>query len=699
MSMDTVVENGVAVLFLDNPPVNALSAALRKSLYEEVTALCARDDVAALVLTGRGRCFCGGADIREFDQPERHRDPPVPVLIDAIEAAGKPVVAAIHGVALGGGCELALGCHYRIASPDARLGLPEVKLGLMPGAGGTQRLPRLVGLQPALEMVVSGEAVTAERALQTGLVDRVTKNDLVEASVAFAQECASRAEPPERTSARAVPENAGVDTDAVLEAASKKYLRRARGLIAPGHCIESVGNALRMSFDDAVARERELFLECRESEQSKAQRHLFFAEREAAKVAGVSRETPVAEVQRAAIVGCGTMGAGIAVCFANAGITSVVQDASGEALAKGLERIRGIYAAAVSKGRISDEEAACRLARIQAVETIDAVADADIVIEAVVEDMAVKQALFRELDEICKQETILATNTSSLDVNAIAAATSRPDKVVGTHFFSPANVMKLMENVRADRTSDATVATVMKLSRTLAKVGVLVGVCDGFVGNRMYHNYTRQASFLLEEGALPGQVDKVLYEYGFPMGPFAVGDLAGLDISWRIRQRRAATRPADERYSPIADRLCERGRFGQKTGAGWYAYGADGRAPLADEEVENLIRERSLEMEIARREIDAKEVIERCVYVLVNEGARVLEEGIAQRPGDIDVIWIYGYGFPVHRGGPMFYADRLGLRVIRDALLRHYEAHGDEALKPAPMVEDLAAANAGFYSR
>ena len=693
--MDTVVKDGVAVLFLDNPPVNALSAALRKVLYEEVTALCARDDVAAMVLAGRGRCFCGGADIREFDKTERHREPSVPVLIDAIEVAGKPVVAAIHGVALGGGCELALGCHYRIASPDARLGLPEIKLGLMPGAGGTQRLPRLVGLVPALEMILSGEAVTAERALEIGLLDRVTKNDLVEASVAFAKECASRAEPSERTSARTVPEDAG----AVLEAAAEKHLRRARGLIAPGHCIESVGNALRMSFDDAVARERELFLECRESEQSKAQRHVFFAKREAAKVAGVSREAQVEEIQRAAIVGCGTMGAGIAVCFANAGIPTVIQDASGEALAKGFERIRGVYDAAAGKGRISNDEAARRLARIQPVEAIDAVADADIVIEAVVEDMAVKQVVFQELDGVCKPSAILATNTSSLDVNAIAAITSRPDKVIGTHFFSPANVMKLMENVRADMTSDATAAAVMKLSRTLGKVGVLVGVCDGFVGNRMYHNYTRQASFLLEEGAVPGQVDKVLYEYGFPMGPFAVGDLAGLDISWRIRQRRAATRPAKERYCPIADGLCERGRFGQKSGAGWYAYGADGRAPRADPQVEALIRERSQEMGIERREIDAQEIIERCVYVLVNEGARILEEGIAQRPGDIDVIWIYGYGFPVQRGGPMFFADRVGLGNIRDALLRHYQRHGDEALKPAPMIEDLAAANAGFYSR
>jgi 3-hydroxyacyl-CoA dehydrogenase len=697
--MDTVVKDGIAVLFLDNPPVNALSAALRKVLYEEVTALCARDDVAAMVLAGRGRCFCGGADIHEFDKPDRHREPAVPALIEAIEVAGKPIVAAIHGVALGGGCELALGCHYRIASPDARLGLPETKLGLMPGAGGTQRLPRLVGLGPALEMILSGVAVTAARALEIGLLDRVTKDDLVEASVAFAKECASRAEPPERTSARAVPEAAGADADAVLAAAGEKYLRRARGLIAPGHCIESVGNALRMSFDDAVARERELFLECRESEQSKAQRHVFFAEREAAKVAGFSREGPVEEIQRAAIVGCGTMGAGIAVCFANAGIPTVIQDASGEALAKGFERIRGVYDAAAGKGRISNDEAARRLARIQPVEAIDAVADADIVIEAVVEDMAVKQVVFQELDAVCKPAAILATNTSSLDVNAIAAVTSRPDKVVGTHFFSPANVMKLMENVRADKTSDATAAAVMKLSRTLGKVGVLVGVCDGFVGNRMYHNYTRQASFLLEEGALPGQVDKCIYDYGFPMGPFAVGDLAGLDISWRIRQRRAATRPANERYCPIADRLCERGRFGQKSGAGWYAYGADGRVPRADAQVETLIRERSLEMGIERREIDAQEIIERCVYLLVNEGARILEEGIARRPGDIDVIWIYGYGFPVHRGGPMFFADRVGLGNIRDALLRHYERHGDEALKPAPMIEDLAAANAGFYSR
>ncbi len=696
MPLKTEVHGAVALVRFENPPVNALSHALRAAIFDQLSALNSQNEVSAIVFTGSGRCFCGGADIREFDQDVRHAEPLVPTLIDAVERLDKPVVAAIHGVALGGGCELALGCHYRVASKDARLGLPEIKLGLMPGAGGTQRLPRLVGLEAALNMILSGEPVNAERALELGLVDELAEGDLIGTAVAFAEARARSGEALRRSSNLEVPPPK--DASALLETAKARFLRRARGLIAPAHCLESVANALNMPFAAGVARERELFIECRESEQSKAQRHLFFAEREAAKVPGVGRDTPVSKIERAAVVGCGTMGVGIAVCFADAGIPVVVRDSSRDALDEGLARIQGIYEAQVAKGRLTRSEKDVRLSRIVRAERLDAVADADIVIEAIVEDMDAKRGLFESLDALCKPDAILATNTSSLDVNVISAATKRPDRVIGTHFFSPANVMKLMENVRGDATSPATIASVMRLSKALGKVGVLVGVCDGFVGNRMYHNYTRQAAFLLEDGALPQQVDEVIYEFGFPMGPFAVGDLAGLDVSWRIRQRRAPTRPADERYSPVADRLCELGRFGQKTGAGWYRYETGSRKPQPDPQVEALIMARSEEMDLERRRIEAKEIVERCIYVLINEGARILEEGIASRPGDIDVIWRYGYGFPVHRGGPMFYADRIGINIVRDALQRYYQQHGDAALKPAPMIEALAKKNTGFYS-
>lgn len=696
MLLKTELRGSVAVVRFDNPPVNALSAAMRAAIFNELSALLLRAEVEAIVLAGSGRCFCGGADIREFDQPARHNEPLVPAVIDAIESADKPVVAALHGVALGGGCELALGCHYRVAAEDARLGLPEVKLGLMPGAGGTQRLPRLVGLEAALDMILSGDSVTAERAFEIGLVDQVVDGDLIESAVFYAEKRARSGEAPRRTSSLDVPRPA--DTDSVLEAATARYVRRARGLIAPGHCLESVNNALSMPYESGAARERELFIECRESEQSKAQRHLFFAVREAAKVPGLTGHTPVTEIESAAVIGCGTMGVGIAVCFADAGIPVMVHDISEAALDAGFERMRAIYDAAVAKGRLKKSDMVSRLSRIMRSEQFDAVVGADIVIEAVVEEMEVKRALFNSLDALCKPAAILATNTSSLDVNTIAAATRRPDRVIGTHFFSPANVMKLMENVRAEATSAETIASVMHLSKKLGKVGVLVGVCDGFVGNRMYHSYTRQAAFLLEEGALPQQVDAAIYDFGFPMGPFAVGDLAGLDISWRIRQRRAATRPAEERYSPIADWLCERGRFGQKSGMGWYRYEPGSRKPRPDPKVEALIVACSEEMVLKRRPIDAEEIIQRCIYVLINEGARILQEGIASRPGDIDVIWRYGYGFPLHRGGPMFYADRIGLKTIRDALMSYYQQHGDAALEPAPMIEALATKNAGFYT-
>ncbi|MCH9019500.1 MAG: 3-hydroxyacyl-CoA dehydrogenase, partial [Proteobacteria bacterium] len=574
----------------------------------------------------------------------------------------------------------------------AKVGQPEIKLGLIPGAGGTQRLPRLIGVEPALEIILSGAYVSADEALSLGILDQVTDGDLVDGAVAFAETLVAEGRPVRRT--RELDDKLGAATPELFERMRKGLGKRARGLIAPYLCIESVENVTALPFEEAMAAERALFVRCRDSDQSKAQRHVFFAERQAAKIPDV--DTPPRPIAHAAVVGCGTMGGGIAMNFANAGIPVRVLEVSNEALEKGLDTVRGNYAASVSRGRTSQADMDARMALIGGTVEYGDVADADIVIEAVFEDMDLKKETFRTLDRVCKQDAILATNTSTLDVNEIAAATSRPESVIGTHFFSPANVMKLMENVRGDRTSKQTIATVMGLSKALGKVGVLVGVCDGFVGNRMLHAYTRQASFLLEEGALPRQVDKVIYDFGLPMGPFAMGDLAGLDVSWRIRRHQAKTRPSDERYSPIADRICEIGRFGQKTGAGWYRYEEGSRTPVPDAAIESLIVEVSAELGIERREIGDREILERCLYPLINEGAKILEDGLALRAGDIDVIWIYGYGFPVYRGGPMFYADRVGLKTVYDVMSRLYDIHG-EMLKPAPLVEALAKQGKGFH--
>ncbi|MFQ5763467.1 MAG: 3-hydroxyacyl-CoA dehydrogenase NAD-binding domain-containing protein [Rhodospirillales bacterium] len=679
---------GVAVITLTNPPVNALGAGVRQGIAKAIDRAAGDEEVKALVLTGAGRCFSGGADIREFGQPPA--DPTLPAVIARVEQCVKPVVAAIHGVAFGGGFEVPLGCHFRIAAPDSRFALPEVKLGLIPGAGGTQRLPRLIGPEKALGLILSGDPIGAEEALRLGIVDEVVKGDLVDAAVAFAEARVAEGGPLKK--ARDLTPDP--PPDGFFDGQRKNIERRARGLIAPWHCIQSVENAVTLPFDEGLKKERELFVECRDSEQSKGQRHVFFAEREAAKIPDVPKETPVQAIRSAAVAGCGTMGGGIAMTFANAGIPVRVLETSDALLEKGLGVVQKNYAATVKRGRLTEADIAARMDLIRGTTDYADIADADIVIEAVFEEMAVKKKVFGTLDAICKPDAILATNTSTLDVDEIADATKRPDKVIGTHFFSPANVMRLMENVRGARTSPETIATVMALSKRIGKVGVLVGICDGFVGNRMYHHYTRQANFLLEEGALPDQVDRVIYDFGFAMGPFAVGDVAGLDVGWRIRQRRAKTRPADERYSPIADRICEMGRFGQKTGTGWYRYEEGGRTPIPDPEIEALIVQVSKELGIERRTITDDEIRERCLYALINEGAKILDEGLALRPGDVDVIWIHGYGFPVHRGGPMFYADQVGPREVFEATSRLAEAH--EELRPAPLLERLAKEGKGF---
>ena len=688
--------DGVAVIMLQSPPVNGLGFAVRSGLQAALEAATADDAVDALVVTGAGKMFSGGADIREFGQSPPPGTPHLPMVIDAIEASEKPVVAAIHGFALGGGLELALGCHVRLAAAGTRVALPEVTLGIVPGAGGTQRLPRLIGVPAALEVVVSGSMVPAERARTLGILDDVIEGNVVDAAVTHARRMVDKRMSIRRASGTddRVVETRGKPE--VFEAFKKKMARRARGFEAPYACVECIEAAANLPYAEGTAKEREIFVELLASDQSKAQRHAFFAERQVAKIADVPKDTPLRPVKTAVVIGCGTMGGGIAMNFANAGIPVTVFEVSQEALDKGLGVIEKNYAATVSKGRLSQENMDTRLGLISSTVSYNDLSDADVVIEAVFEDMALKREVFGQLDAACKPEAILATNTSTLDVDEIASATSRPDKVIGTHFFSPANVMKLMENVRGAQSSDETIATIMKLSKTIGKIGVLVGICDGFVGNRMLYAYRRQADFLLEEGALPDQIDRVIYDFGMPMGPYAMGDLAGLDVGWRIRQRQAATRPAHLRYSTVADRVCELGRFGQKTSAGWFRYDPGSRTPIPDPVVNELVLQVSADNGFIRRDVSDQEILERCMYPLINEGAKILEEGLAQRASDIDVIWMYGYGFPRYRGGPMFWADLVGLDTIYHMMRRLHDEHGDYWLEPAPLLKQLAEQGRGF---
>ncbi|HSF15641.1 MAG TPA: 3-hydroxyacyl-CoA dehydrogenase NAD-binding domain-containing protein [Vicinamibacteria bacterium] len=682
--MSTIERNDhgrVRVLILNNPPVNGLSVAVRGALFRELGDALDDDDVEAIVLAGDGKMFSAGADIREFGVKPPAGSINLPELIDAIERSYKPVVAAIHGVAAGGGLELALGCHERVAAADARVGLPEVTLGIIPGAGGTQRLPRLIGVGPALDVILSGKLLPAPEAEKLGILDGVVESAPIAAALTRARQLVGQ-------SLRRASRLTAIADDSLFERTRESIARKARGLEAPLAAIEAVRAAIELR-ERGFEKERELFLGLVDSDQSRAQRHLFFAEREAHKVPGVSKDTRTRRIESVGVVGCGTMGSGITVCFADAGIPVVVVEDDTDTLERGLEKIRGIYASSVAKGRSSQADMDIRLGRIRGTTDFEDLAQADLVIEAVFEDMTVKKEVFGRLDRVCKRDAILATNTSSLDVNEIASSTSRPERVVGMHFFSPAQVMKLVENVRGKTSSPETIATVMELVKRLDKVGVIVGVCDGFVGNRMLYAYRRQADFLLEEGALPQQVDRALYDFGFPMGPFAMADLAGLDIGWAVRKRQGGTRPRHLRYSPIADRICEMGRFGQKTRAGWYRYEKESRAPIPDPEIDQLIERVSAELGITRRPIRDEEIVERCIYALINEGARILEEGIALRAGDIDVVWVYGYGFPRYRGGPMFYADLVGLENVKRALTRLNASPGDW-MEPSPLLSELA---------
>ncbi|WP_367715725.1 3-hydroxyacyl-CoA dehydrogenase NAD-binding domain-containing protein [Nitratireductor sp. GISD-1A_MAKvit] len=677
-------DNGIAVLTLDNPPVNALGHALRAPLFEALGEMNADDAVQAIVITCAGRTFIAGADISEFGKPPK--EPSLPDLIEKLESIDKPTIAAIHGTALGGGLELALGCHYRIADRSAMIGLPEVNLGLIPGAGGTVRLPRLVGPEAALKMIVSGKPIGMGEAARLGAVDRVAESDLLAEAVAFARDMAASGKP--HIHIRARTEKLAVEL-AAFDEAVKAATKKARGLIAPHTAAEAVRNAITMEFDAALDRERELFLERRDSEESAAQRHLFFATREATRVPGIPRETEVRKIARAGVIGAGTMGAGIAMALANGGIPVTILEMNEDAIARGLAHIDKTYSGSVKRGSITAEEKEARTGRISGTTHYADLADCDIVIEAVFEDMGVKRQVFTALDGVLKPGAILASNTSYLDVNEIAATTKRPQDVVGLHFFSPAHVMKLLEIVRGEETAPDVIKTALALARKIGKVPVVVGVCNGFVGNRMLAARREQNEDLLLSGATPEQVDKVFTDFGWPMGPFQMVDLAGLDISWKHRQSQGLT-------APIADTLCEAGHFGQKSGRGFYLYEEGSRTPKPDPFVQELIEKKAAELGIERREVSADEITERTLYPMINEGAKILEERIAARASDIDVVWVNGYGFPVARGGPMFWAERFGIKTIVERLEHWHRKTGNPVFEPAPILRKLALTGGGF---
>ncbi|HEY2842230.1 MAG TPA: 3-hydroxyacyl-CoA dehydrogenase NAD-binding domain-containing protein [Bryobacteraceae bacterium] len=693
--MDSVVAvirvGDVAVIEVNHPPVNALSQAVRAGLLAAIREADADAGVRAVVIRCQGTTFIAGADISEFGKPPQA--PHLPEVTEAIENCSKPVVAAIHGTALGGGFEIALACHYRVAASDAKVGLPEVKLGLMPGAGGTQRLPRLIGAQRALQMIVEGEPVPAAKALEWGAIDKIA--DIAEmADIAEIAKVAAGGARLCRTSQLPSP----AAPPELFAEAQRTAATKQRGLIAPQRCIEIVRVATTTDFAEGVQQERAAFLTLRQSPQAAALRHAFFGERTVARHPSLPAETPVREVRSAGIIGAGTMGSGIAMCFANAGLPVTLLESDGEALERGVETIRRNWASSVARGRMTEAQLAQRMDLIRPTLSYDDLSGADLLIEAAFEDLAVKKQVFEKMDQVARAGAILATNTSYLDVATIAGFTRRPQDVVGMHFFSPAHVMKLVENVRTPETAADVLATVMKLGKKLGKVAVLVGGCDGFVGNRMLAQRTREAYFLLEEGALPEQVDRALYEFGFPMGPFAVGDLSGLDIGWRNRKSRAHLRKPGVRDSNLLDKVCEMGRLGQKTGAGWYRYEKGNRSPLPDPVIEQLIVEHSRQAGIERRVIGDQEIVERCLYSMINEGARILAEGVAARPLDVDMVWLHGYGFPAHRGGPMFYADQVGLDRVLEQIRLFENRLGADFWTAAPLLEKLADAGQGFYS-
>jgi len=699
MSADYAVHGDVAVITLNNPPVNGLGLATRQAFMQGLQKAMADDTVKAVVVTGAGKAFSGGADIKEFGSPKAIQEPHLVNLINALENASKPVVAALHTVAMGGGLELALGCHYRVAAPDCDVALPEVKLGLIPGAGGTQRLPRVLGVEAALNMIVSGEPIKSEMiAMLPGqkLFDQMASSaeSLMDEAIAFAQSVVGTSPLPRVRDLPCKHPNA----DAFFKFSTNMVNGMTKGKYpAPLKCIEAVQNATKMKFDQGMEAEREIFTNLMWTPECRALRHLFVAQRATTKIADVPADTPVRDIKSVAVIGAGTMGGGISMNFLNAGIPVKMLEMKQEALDKGIGIIEQNYQAQVKKGKLKEDKLAQRMALLSTTLNYEDLKDADLVIEAVFEDMGVKETVFKKLDEVMKPGAILASNTSTLDVNAIAQFTQRPQDVVGLHFFSPANVMKLLEVVRGADTAKDVMATVMGVAKKIKKTAVVSGVCDGFIGNRMIEQYSRQAGFLIEEGCTPQQVDKAVEKFGFAMGPFRMGDLAGNDIGWAIRKRRYVEKP-DLKYSKTADLLCELGRFGQKVGKGWYDYLPGKRDAIPNKEVEDMIAQHRSTLVITPRKISDEEIVHRLVFSLVNEAAFILEEGIATRASDIDMVYITGYGFPIYRGGPMNYADQFGLFNVVQAMHRFAKNPHDDAQfwQPAPLLARLVADGKSF---
>ncbi len=695
--MSTVIyelRGAVAVIAMNNPPVNGLGFDLRRDIVEGLVRAEADANVRAAVLIGSARAFSGGADIREFGSPRASAEPNLNTVIRMLESATKPVVAAIGGACMGGGLELALGCHYRVAVKGAQIALPEVKLGLMPGAGGTQRLPRLIGAEAALNMIVSGNSVPSQQLKDSALFDAMFEQDLLPGAIAFADRVVSEKRPLKRARDLRV---SLANADGFFQFARNTVRAAAKNFPAPLKCVDAVAAAVTMPYEEGARFERELFLQLVQTPQSRALRHVFFGERAAAKIPDVPEDTPLRKIEKMAVVGAGTMGGGITMNFLSAGIPVTLLEMKQEALDRGLATVRRNYESSARKGRLTAQQLEERMALLKPTLSYDDLKDADMVIEAVFEDIAVKEAVFRRLDEVMKPGAILASNTSTLDLNKIADFTGRPQDVVGTHFFSPANVMKLLEVVRGGRTAKDVLATVMSLAKKIKKTAVVSGVCDGFIGNRMVEQYIRQALFLLEEGATPSQVDRAVENWGMAMGPFRMSDLAGNDIGWAIRKRRYRERP-NFKYSKIADRLCEQGRFGQKTGLGWYRYEAGRRDAVPDPAVEQMIADYRKEIGAPRRAIEEDEIVHRLIFALVNEGSAILQEGISSRASDIDMVYLTGYGFPLHRGGPMLYADEVGLYNVVDRMKRFAaNPHGDPGFwKPAPLLAKLAGEGKKF---
>lgn len=683
------IRGNIAVLTVDNPPVNALSHSVRDGLSKEMTALAADDSVKAIVIACAGRTFIAGADIREFGSAPK--EPHLPDVVNQIEAMKKPVVAAIHGTALGGGLEVALGCHYRVAVPSAKIGLPEVKLGILPGAGGTQRLPRIAGPANAIEAILSGRHVGAKEALDWGVLDEITDGDLLEAAIAMAEGAIEKG--PRRVGEMKI--DGSQFGKEFFDGVRKSIARKTRGYFAPERCIQCVEAAVSMPIEEGLKRERELFYECASNPQSKALQHMFFAERQVSRIPGITKETPRREIKRVGIIGAGTMGGGIAMNFANAGIPVTILEVQQEALDRGLGVVRKNYERSAAKGKLTADQVEGLMGLFTGTLSYDDLSDCDLIIEAVFETMEIKEKVFTQLDAVAKPGAILASNTSYLDVDKIAACTKRPEDVLGLHFFSPANVMRLLEIVRAEKTADDVLATCVDLAKTIRKVGVVAGVCHGFIGNRMLSPYGREASLAVIEGAKPEEVDKALFDFGMPMGPMTMSDMAGVDIGYLNRKGMGRENYETKAYDWV-DRLVEMDRKGLKVGKGIYKYAEGDRTPQPDPEVMKIIEEESTKLGIERKPIPAEDIVERCMMALINEGAKILGEGKAYRASDIDVVYVNGYGYPPYRGGPMHYADTLGLDKVYAKIVEFGETMGPRWWQPAPLLKELAEAGKTF---